>query len=72
MIKITRPDIATKICRRIPVIIRTILIMAPKRREKILDTRVLKNSTKSNPLGYLQLYLRQGAKNVFRSWGTEK
>jgi hypothetical protein len=55
-----------------PAIIKTVLIIAPKILENVLEIKVLKNSLKSNALGYFQLYLRQGEKKVFNSNVTEK
>lgn len=71
-IKTIRPKVTTKTCKKNPKIIRTILIMAPKIRETVLEIKVLKNSFKSNALGYLHLYLLQGAKKVLKSRPTEK
>lgn len=70
--KIIKPAMATKICRKAPKIIKTILIMAPKILENVLEIKVLKNSFKSNAFGYLHLYLLHGAKKVFKSRPTEK
>jgi hypothetical protein len=49
--KITKPAKATKICRIIPVIIKTILIIAPRILENVLDINVLKNSIRLKPFG---------------------
>lgn len=51
VIKTISPAMATKICRQMPIIIKTILIAAPKILETVLDISVLKNSATSNPLG---------------------
>jgi hypothetical protein len=42
---------ATKIWKKIPIIIKTILIAAPKILENMLEIKVLKNSKISKPLG---------------------
>jgi len=70
--KITRPANATKIWKKTPIIIRTILIETPKILETKFEIKALKNSTISKPFGYLQLYLRHGAKNVLSKSPIEK
>lgn len=66
------PAKAIKIWNIIPAIIKTILTMAPKIREKKFEIRVLKNSSTFTMLGYFQLYLCHGEKSVFNKSGTEK
>jgi len=49
--KIIAPAKIIKIWKKIPNIIKTILIRAPMILEKIFEIKVLKNSPISNPLG---------------------
>lgn len=66
------PTNTTNDCTIIPTIIKKDLIIAPIILEKILEIKVLKNCPRSNPLGYIHLYLLHGEKNVFSKSGTEK
>lgn len=54
------------------MIIKAVRITAPSILETVFETRVLKNSTTSNPFGYLHLYLCQGEKNVRNKVKVEK
>lgn len=67
-----RPTTATRTWKKIPAIIKNVLIMAPIILEKMLEISVVKNSPKSNAFGYLQLYLFHGEKKVFNRRIREK
>jgi len=68
----TLPIANIKIWAKIPTMIKTNLTIAPIILEKTLEIKELKNTSKSNPLGYFQLYLLHGEKNVLSKRGTEK
>lgn len=66
------PRKKTIICAITPITTNTVLAITPNIREKILETKVLKNPPTSNVLGYCHLYLLQGEKSVEINKGTEK
>lgn len=70
--KMIAPAKIMKTCAKRPAIIKTILTSAPKTREIKLEKKTSKYLLNRNPLGYPNLYLRQGEKKVFKSNAIEK